>query len=181
MFAGRKPAKKPRPPAPKLVEPGIPPSSVLIEIRCVPPSTTAQQGKRQVMVKGKPMFFKDDKIVREEQTWAALISPYRLPAPILGPVECTIRLVYPHLKSVKAKDREFFYPKDSKPDADNAAKALVDLFSKLRFVDDDKQIASFAITKFRGPESSVGIRIELRPMPNRYRLASNGALVHFAT
>jgi Holliday junction resolvase RusA-like endonuclease len=143
---------------------------MVIEIRCIPPSTTAQH-KRQHYVGGKPVFFKAARMAREEQTWAALLTPYRLPAPMVGPTRCAIRLVYPHLKATKLTEQ--LIPKVSKPDLDNATKALVDLLAELRFIEDDKQIAHFEISKFHGPERAVGIRIELLPLDCSWKSGRN--------
>jgi Holliday junction resolvase RusA-like endonuclease len=132
-------------------------------LRCVPPSVTAQQ-KRMDFRGGKPVFFHGDRMRREEQTWAALLSPHRPPAPLDGPLTLHVRLVYPHLAGTAKKRRAAFIPKETRPDAGNAAKHLEDLLTKMRFVVDDARFAIATFEKWHGPEESVGIYLRIAPI-----------------
>ncbi len=131
-----------------------------IHLKCVPPSVTAQQ-KRIRVVNGKPVFFHGARMRREAQTWAALLAPYAPKTPWFGPISLTISLTWPHLKKTRKNDRRTLMPKTTKPDAGNAVKHLEDVLVKLGFMNDDAQIAHLEVTKWFGPEESVGIRIQL--------------------
>lgn len=136
-----------------------------IAIRCVPPSTTAQQkGARVAMNKsGKliPVFYQKAAMKREEVTWAALLAPHVPSAPIAGAVALDIRMVYPHKASTRNKDKALLIPKVSKPDAGNAGKHLEDVLTRMRFIEDDRQVSRLTVEKWHGPEKHVGIKITI--------------------
>jgi Holliday junction resolvase RusA-like endonuclease len=136
---------------------------IRFSITCVPPSVTAQQ-KRMQFQNGRPKFFHDARMEREAATWAFLLAPYVPPAPLAGPLELTIVMVYPHLKTTAKRDVLKVLPKTSKPDCGNAAKHLEDLLAKMRFMADDAQVARLVLEKWRGPDRQVGIRIRLRSL-----------------
>jgi Holliday junction resolvase RusA-like endonuclease len=92
-----------------------------------------------------------------------LLSPHIPAQPVPGPLSLSLRLVYPHLKGAKKADRDKLLPKASKPDIDNVAKHLIDLLSRLRFIEDDQSVSRLTIEKFYGPESLVGINIQIAP------------------
>ena len=100
----------------------------------------------------------------QERTWASLLQPHVPEAPVLGAIELRATLIYPHLKGTAKRDLHLVIPKESKPDADNAAKHLTDLLVTMRFIGDDAKIARLIVEKFHGPEASVGIRIAIQPM-----------------
>lgn len=111
------------------------------------------------------MFFHDHRMEREAHTWAALLRPHRPDVPMSGAVELVIRLIYPHLKKTAKRDQVALRPKVSKPDAGNAAKHLEDTLVKMRFLEDDQQVARLTVEKWHGPSDQVGIRIDIRPWP----------------
>jgi len=130
-------------------------------IRVTPPSTTAQQKR---MNRKTGAFFQPEKMKREEQTWAAVLWPHKPAGPITGAVEMVVVFVYPHLKGTNLRDRCYLLPKETRPDCDNAAKHLIDLLSRMRFIEDDAKIARLVVEKYHGPEAQVGIRIAVQPM-----------------
>jgi len=133
-------------------------------LRCTPPSTTAQK-KGMRFVNGKPQFFHNARMQREEVTWTSLLAPHRPQAPLTGPLELSLCFIYPHLKSTPKKRLGDLVPKTTKPDCGNVAKHLEDHLTKLRFIEDDARIARLIVEKFHGPESHVGIRVIVRPFP----------------
>ncbi len=133
---------------------------IAISIKCVPPSITAQQ-KRVTFVNGKPRFFHGGKMQEQTATWTSLLQPYQPDAPMDGPLELAVRLVYPHLKATRKTDVHRLLPKTTKPDAGNASKHLEDLLARMRFITDDARIARLIVEKFHGPEADVGIRIQI--------------------
>lgn len=136
---------------------------IAIHLTCVPPSVTAQQ-KRLTFVNGKPRFFHDARMEREQSTWAFLLAPHVPPAPLVGPLELAIVLVYPHIKGAAKRDLVRLLPKTTKPDCGNAVKHLEDLLAKMRFMGDDAQVARVIVEKWRGPDREVGIRIRLQSL-----------------
>lgn len=132
------------------------------------PSTSTQQGggKRMAIVKGKPMFFKNEK----EQSWREVLTSLLLPhvpdKPIEGPLAIELTFVFPLTKadqSTKAKRaalEEFpliFHPQ--KPDTHNAVKTPIDVMQTLGFFVDDKQIVRDEVYKFRGVTPGLLIQI----------------------
>ena len=133
---------------------------IQIFVRCIPPAVTAQQ-KRVHYVNGKPVFFHGAKMREQTNAWTSLLQPYQPDKPLDGPLELSIRLVYPHLKSTKPRDVPKLLPKTSRPDVGNATKHLEDLLTRLRFIEDDARVARLLVEKFWGPESKVGIYINI--------------------
>ena len=129
-------------------------------IRCVPPSTTAQQKRRSK----SGHYFHSDKMVRQAQTWDVLLRPHVPQEPVSGPVQLLVCMVYPQRKATRASDRSQLIPKETRPDCDNVGKHLIDLLARMRFLHDDAQVARLIVEKWHGPESSVGIRIAIHPI-----------------
>lgn len=99
-----------------------------------------------------------------EQTWDALLRPHVPAGPVMGAVELSVSMTYPHRKGCNQRDRVRVLPKATRPDCDNVAKHLVDLLARMRFIEDDAKVARLIIEKFHGPEAEVGIRIAIQPM-----------------
>lgn len=133
---------------------------ISIAIRTEPPTITAQM-KRVVVVNGRPRFFHSREMQQQEALWSGLLQPFQPPQPLDGPLAVTIRLIYPHLKSVKKADVHKLIPKTSSPDLDNVVKMLADLLTKLKFVVDDSRIARLTAEKFFGPQMSTGVEIQI--------------------
>jgi Holliday junction resolvase RusA-like endonuclease len=138
-------------------------------LRCVPPSTTAQQAKRLQIVRNRrgrpvPRFFRSAQLEREAHTWATLLRPYVPHTPLTGPVTLAVSLVYPHLAKTAKRDRDRLIAKVSKPDAGNAAKHIEDTLVRMRFLEDDQQVSRLVVEKWHGPPDQVGIRIQLAPL-----------------
>lgn len=134
-----------------------------IQLKCLPPTVTAQT-KRLSMVNGRPRFFHNPRLKREEITWGALLLPHQPKTPLDGPIALSLSLTYPHLSATPKRDRELVIPKVSRPDAGNVSKHLEDMLVRLRFIHDDQQVAKLTVEKFHGPESQVGIFITIRQM-----------------
>lgn len=129
-------------------------------IRCTPPSTTAQQ-KGVRFVRGRPRFYTKARLTREVVTWASLLAPHRPRVPLDGPLSLYVKLVYPHLAKTAKRDHHLTIPKTTKPDAGNAIKELEDVLTRMRFIVDDARIARLTAEKFHGPDTEVGIRIQI--------------------
>lgn len=133
-----------------------------ITLRVVPPKTTAQT-KRVSWRHGRPQFFKSDAGQAAEDTFLVLLNPFRPRLPLLEPISLAVSFTWPHLRSTPRRVRDQVVPKATRPDVDNLVKALADCLVKLRFIEDDGQICRLLIEKFHGPESEVGIRIQMAP------------------
>jgi Holliday junction resolvase RusA-like endonuclease len=136
---------------------------IQIQLRCPPPSVTAQQ-KRLRVVGGKPVFFHGQRMQREAATWAALLQPYRPAAPLSGPLFVVVKLVWPHRTTTAQKDRHRWIPKTTKPDASNVTKHLEDVLVQLGFIGDDALVSSLTVEKWWGPDEAVGIYLWMAPM-----------------
>lgn len=136
----------------------------MIDLRLpvVPPRTTAQQ-KRVRVVNGRPVFFQPRAMRAEELTWVSLLAPHVPAVPLDGPLALSIRLIYPHLSSVRKADAARVIPKATKPDAGNVVKHLEDVLTRLRFIEDDARIARLCVEKYHGPACAVGITIQIAP------------------
>lgn len=137
-------------------------SGITVQLRCIPPSVTAQQ-KRLHIVGGKPVFFHGAKQRAQEETWSSLLMPHVPDAPLDGPLELFVRLVWPHNKTAPKRDRDRLIPRISRPDTGNVSKHLEDLLTRMRFITDDSRVARLVVEKFHGPESAVGITIQIVP------------------
>ena len=109
-------------------------------------------------------YYQPEKMQREAQTWTALLQPHVPKTPVSGAVELAVRLTYPHNKGTRLGDRCYLLPKETRPDCDNAAKAIVDLLAQMRFIENDAKVTRLIVEKFHGPEAHIGIRIAVYPM-----------------
>lgn len=140
-------------------------AAIEFEISCVPPKTTSQTKRAQV-VNGRPRFFPSKEHSADCRMLETLLAPHQPNSPVLGPVELLIELTWPWRASdlaTKAK-REFAEHvgriwNSSKPDADNVAKAFIDILSAMRFIEDDARVVDLRVRKFFG--SSPGIRVSI--------------------
>ncbi len=128
-------------------------------IPITPPKTTSQT-KRLVMIGGKPRFFHKKEHQQAEGDLMVLMSAYAPSEPLTGPLALRIDFVFPWRKSeTKKRVALGSCPNDSRPDLDNQEKLVCDVMTKLRFYNDDGQIADKHTTKAWGDE--VGISVHL--------------------
>lgn len=118
------------------------------------PTVTAQQ-KQISVVKGKPLFYEPPKLKAARSMFMAHLGQYVPRETFVGPVRLTVRWLYP--KTQKAKIGQY---KATKPDLDNANKLLQDCMTKLKFWNDDSQVASLIAEKFYSDVVGIYIRIE---------------------
>lgn len=133
-----------------------------IHLAVIPPSTTAQQ-KRVRVVHGKPVFFHGATMRREAAGWAALLAPHAPPAPLSGPLDVSVRLVYPYLASTPKKARGGLLPRTTRPDLDGAVKHLIDTVAAVGIIANDAHISRLHLEKYNGPDTEVGITLHIRP------------------
>lgn len=134
----------------------------------IPTVTAQQKGER---VAGGKIVHYDKKSVRDaKREFAALLAPHAPAEPYARGVPLFLKLsfYYPWRGRVKDPATRF---KTTKPDADNAAKILIDCMTKAGFWWDDSQISIYRIdkvevnTKYRGEDAGVtGIYVDVAPI-----------------
>lgn len=124
---------------------------------CNPPTATAQQKKITRMGK----TYDPPNVKAATEFLAGLLAPYAPKEPLTGPVVERVRFVFPWRpsESKKVVKAGVNVPIITKPDCDNMVKRLNDILERLRFFENDSQIYSMTIEKYRG--SSPGIMINL--------------------
>lgn len=152
-------------------------SQLCMHLDCVPPTATAQQkGERIAKGKGGRPFvvhYEKKEVKAARQLFCGLLTPHIPPRPATGPVICETEWVYPWRKSErKSVIREFTrIPKDTKPDADNSNKLLLDCLTEMGFWEDDSQVYKPVPSKWWGDQVGIWIRIiwgdDLPPLPRR--------------
>lgn len=135
---------------------------IRFHIPITPPKTTSQT-KRLVMVGGKPRFFAKKAHQGAENDLTLLCAGHAPPAPLTGPLRLAVAFVFPWRKSETKKRRALGpVPNDTRPDCDNLVKLVADVLTKLRFYDDDGQVASLHVSKSWGDD--VGILVEIEKL-----------------
>ena len=138
------------------------PRCMRFELRCVPPKATAQGSARIFRRKDGTQFVgKDRRATTTRADLMALLAAHAPREPYRGPLRLTVRWVYPWRDSESRKRRELgLKPCDTRPDADNICKLLLDCMTRLGFWTDDAQIYSLHFVKVW--DSRPGIWIELQ-------------------
>ena len=122
-----------------------------------PPTATHQMHKVRV-VNGHPMFYEPSN-VKDARKKLMVSLMANVPSEIFsGPVELKVRWHFPKGKSHKAGTWRI-----TKPDTDNLEKLLKDCMTKMRFWNDDAQVAREIAEKCWSDEP-CGIEIEISEM-----------------
>ena len=128
---------------------------------CVPPRTS-HHAKRIARVGAFTRLVDKPELVAARELLDTLLLPHQPPAPVPGPVTLVLEFTWPwlvsHSQRVRAHGR---IPHTSKPDTSNCTKTLEDRLVALRFLEDDRAIASHHLQKWWGDQP--GIRIVLAP------------------
>jgi len=130
----------------------------------IPWLIAAKQADRSRIVTGKGRQFvhhyQPKKVVDNARSLAALCSPYRPSKPLEGPIRLDLYVVFPWLKKHRPKHRQNGpIPKDTKPDADNTCKQILDVLQGCGFFSNDSQISDLRVRKRFGDSPSVGVTI----------------------
>lgn len=121
-----------------------------------PPTATAQQ-KGQNRRTG--LYYKPPELRDAEQKYLAYAAQHRPPEPIQGPVE--LHVVFGYQATGKHKHGE---PKVTRPDTDNAIKAVKDALTKARYWKDDAQVAVEIVKKVWVDVPGIAVTVyELEP------------------
>jgi len=127
----------------------------------VPPKATSQgAGKRIAIIRGKPMFFKNQKAQSAENDLTLLASRHAPESPMEGPLHLSITFAWPWRACESKKNRALgLMPHASKPDCSNVVKMLEDVLTKLRFWNDDNQVAELSVRKFWSDQPGINVSI----------------------
>lgn len=152
------------------------------------PITETAQFKRLSTRGGKPRFFKTPTLEAFEEELKLKLRSGRPKEPIDEPVSALLIIVYPLLKgdTKTKKQREELktrplIPHATYPDADNAAKVILDVLSskELGILENDNRIAKLRIEQYRGERT--GVAIGLNPLTEHdltvAKALLNGAIV----
>lgn len=124
-------------------------------------ATSQSAGKRIMVVKGKPMFFKDKRAQGAENDLTLLCSQYAPATPYDCALCLCVDFVFPWRKSEPKKRIALgIVPHTSKPDCSNLIKMIEDVLTKLGFWRDDSQVADLRVTKSWGDR--VGITVAIK-------------------
>lgn len=112
-------------------------------------------------------FFPSKALKQAEQLLAKHLAQYRLPAPLDGPLQVELTLIWPYRATERAGIRKSgkVVPHDKRPDLDNLSKLYVDALVHARFLKDDAQIALLLLRKGWGPPDAVGVFYAIAPLP----------------
>lgn len=95
---------------------------------------------------------------------AAAAQPYRPPVPLLGPVILTLGFRFPRPKRLlRRHDPLGEIPHTAKPDADNLAKAVLDVLTQIGFWRDDAVVTTLVVSKtyVRKDSGAAGVDVEI--------------------
>lgn len=125
--------------------------------------TTTHQEKKVHIVRGKPIFYEDEKLKEARNKLMSCLSAYRPAKPMDGPLSCIVKWCFPDYKN-RYQHGEW---KISKPDTHNMNKLLFDVMSDLGFWRDDRLVVQECIEKFwvRPDEAPGGIFISIQSLP----------------
>lgn len=123
------------------------------------PRATAQQKGERVILKngGKPIIlhYKKESVTTARAELMLKLKKYKPTAPS----DCPIRLFLDLYFDVKDR-RLWGKPKDTRPDADNYAKELIDAMTSCGFWKDDAQVVDLRIVKCYAETGAIHVKIE---------------------
>jgi Holliday junction resolvase RusA-like endonuclease len=127
---------------------------------CIPPKTS-HHAKRIVRI-GRFTRLADAPALQDAKaTLDSLLLPHQPAQPVTGPVTLALTYVWPWLasdgKAVRAGGR---VPHPKRPDCDNLAKTFTDRLVALRFLQDDGQVVTLTVQKYRGDEPGITVTLQ---------------------
>jgi len=137
--------------------------SIDIRLNILPPTATAQQ-KGVFVRNGRAHFFVKKEVKEAEAFLGSLLAPYAPDEPMRGAVEFRATWVFPYRKSEPKRVTAAgeYIPHTSRPDLDNLEKGLLDTLTRLRFWEDDNQVAKKETVKAWG--ASPFLEIHIKPI-----------------
>lgn len=156
---------------------------ILLHVPGEPSTVTAQQkgvnwNSRTIFtkaaVKAEKRRIKRSILVKHAATGAWERVKQKCPAPLTGPVQCSIKIRYPLTQAQAAKhaaqlsNPNFELRHAKRPDFDNTIKLFLDVLTELGFWTDDGQIADANIHKRCGPCPGIWVAIDAKPEDVRH-------------
>lgn len=127
-----------------------------------PPTTTSQASMRILRAKDGRQFigkYSNSKAKQVQKTLQMLLAPHKPGRPVDGALSVEITYRLPYRKTEKKSNlANEWMPHDTRPDADNLLKLLLDSMNKV-FWHDDAQISHLSIFKQRGHDPHIRIKI----------------------
>lgn len=139
--------------------------SLELRLPCVPPRSTAQSRTRAALTRNGPRFYKkkagDWSRFRAQVEHKLRVAALSLPAREVREakaVALALLVAYPWPSGTsKAKARTEAY-RTTKPDADNLAKAIIDLLADCLVIPPDQRVAVLTVVKVNSPNPRLEIR-----------------------
>ena len=137
--------------------------TIHFNITCNPPKATAQASLRIMKRKDGTQFvgkFAKSKGKQAQNDLMTLLMPHVPARPLEGPLKLEVIWTYPWRKSEKKSNLKLFWiPCDTRPDADNLCKLLLDAMTRLGYWNDDGQVYSLYFRKGWGDQPGINIKI----------------------
>lgn len=105
--------------------------------------TKTHQEKKVHVCNGKPVFYEPEELKAVRTKFESRLAPYAPTSPIEGAIRLVTKWCFPAMGG--HMDGEW---RTTRPDTDNLIKMLKDVMTKLRFWQDDAQVASEITEKF---------------------------------
>lgn len=114
-----------------------------------------------LMIAGNPRFFAKKEHLKSENDLMLLCGAHAPSEPLSGPVRLRVDFVFPwRKKEPKKRIALGQVPNDARPDCDNLVKLIGDVLTKLRFYNDDAQVAQLHVAKYWGNNVGIAVQIE---------------------
>lgn len=124
-------------------------------------ATSQSAGKRIIVIKGRPRFFKNKAAKAAETALASLVAQYRPEKPIEGPIRLSVEFCFPWRKSERKSTIALGrVPHTVRPDASNMIKMIEDTLTRAGFWIDDGQVAVLRVAKAWGDNVGITVQIE---------------------
>jgi len=128
-------------------------------LNMVPPTATHHH-KKIVRAGGFSRLADKPELQQARSTYESLLEKFQPKEPMSGPVRLELCFHWPFLKSAPSRDRVCERKhKVTKPDCSNIAKTLEDCLARMRFINNDAEVAELEVKKFHSHIAGINIRI----------------------
>lgn len=130
-------------------------------VPCVPPRSTYQAGQQILKTKqGRWFIGKSSKGRQTANYLRSLVMPYRPREKMDGFLKLRIDWIFPFKKTEKKANIALgSIPCNTKPDADNLAKGIIDALQGAGYMEDDSRIYDLHIRKYYSNQCGIGIHL----------------------
>lgn len=122
----------------------------------IPPTKTFQDKVIRKTKSGKAIIHDSTEVGVIKRKFLGHLNRHKIEKPLEGALRFIAKWIYP-IGDENVKHGDY---KITKPDIDNMQKLLLDCMTKLKFWEDDCQIASLIAEKFHGDIPGIYIKIE---------------------